>query len=167
MIVSLIVAYGKDYQIGLNNQMLWHISQDFKNFKKITSGHHILMGRKTFESIGKPLPNRTSLVLSQSTFEHTGVNVYTDLEKAINYAKENGEKELFIIGGALIYDLAFDLVDRMYVSEVNYEGEADAYFRTYDQGLWNIKEEKFYEEIKEDEEIISPSWVFKVLEKKS
>ena len=74
---------------------------------------------------------------------------------------------MFIIGGALIYDLAFDLVDRMYVSEVNYEGEADAYFRTYDQGLWNIKEEKFYEEIKEDEEIISPSWVFKVLEKKS
>ncbi len=167
MIVSLIVAYGKDYQIGLNNQMLWHISEDFKNFKKITSGHHILMGRKTFESIGKPLPNRTSLVLSQSTFTYEGVHVYSELQKAVEYAKRNGESELFIIGGALIYDLAFDIVDRMYVSEVNYTGEADAYFRTYDQGLWNIKEEKFYEEIKEDEEVKSPSWFFKVLEKKS
>jgi len=166
MIVSLIVAYGKDYQIGLNNQMLWHISEDFKNFKKITSGHHILMGRKTFESIGKPLPNRSSLVLSHGDFSHEGVHVYKDLEKAIAHAKNNGESELFIIGGALIYDLAFNFVDKMYVSEVNYNGQADAYFKNYDQNLWKIKEEKFYEEIKEEGKIKSPSWTFKILEKK-
>ena len=68
MKISMIVAYGKNWEIGLDNQMLWHISEDFKNFKTITSSHHILMGRKTFQSIGKPLPNRTSLVLSNSSF---------------------------------------------------------------------------------------------------
>ncbi|RXJ75024.1 hypothetical protein CRV03_14100, partial [Arcobacter sp. F155] len=84
MKISMIVAYGKNWEIGLNNQMLWHISEDFKNFKQITSGHHILMGRKTFESIGKPLPNRTSLVLSTKGFSSEGVHTFDSIEKALD-----------------------------------------------------------------------------------
>ena len=127
MKISMIVAYGKNWEIGLNNEMLWHISEDFKNFKTITSGHHILMGRKTFESIGKPLPNRTSIVLSNSGFKHEGVHTFNDIQEAFNFARESAEEELFIIGGANIYETLFPYVDKMYLSEVDFEGVADAF----------------------------------------
>lgn len=163
----MIVAYGNNWEIGLDNQMLWHISEDFKNFKKITSGHHILMGRKTFESIGKPLPNRTSLVLSRSNFSHDEVEVFNDIHEAFNFARANAEEELFIIGGANIYETLFDYVDKMYLSEVNFEGKADAFLKPIDFSNWELKEEKFYEEIlNEDGKVKSPSWTFKVWEKK-
>ncbi len=167
MKISMIVAYGKNWEIGLNNQMLWHISEDFKNFKKITSGHHILMGRKTFESIGKPLPNRTSLVLSRGDFSYEGVYAFDEVQKAFDFARQNGEKELFIIGGANIYKELFPFVDKMYLSEVDFEGEADAFLEPIDFSSWNLLEQKDYEEIKDEEgEIKSPSWTFKVWEKK-
>jgi dihydrofolate reductase len=165
MKISMIVAYGKNWEIGLDNQMLWHISEDFKNFKKITSGHHILMGRKTFESIGKPLPNRTSLVLSRGNFKHEGVHTFNDIEKAFNFAKDNGEEELFIIGGADIYNMLFKYVDKMYLSEVDFEGKADAYLKEIDFTNWKIKEQKDYEAIVEDGKIKSPAWKFIVYEK--
>lgn len=166
MKVSMIVAYGKNWEIGLNNQMLWHISEDFKNFKKITSGHHILMGRKTFESIGKPLPNRTSLVLTRGDFQYDGVHTFNDINKAFDFAKNNKEEELFIIGGADIYNMLFDYVDKMYLSEVDFEGEADAHLKEIDFTNWDIKEQKDYEAIIEDGKIKSPSWKFIVYEKK-
>lgn len=166
MKVSMIVAYGKNWEIGLDNQMLWHISEDFKNFKRITSGHHILMGRKTFESIGKPLPNRTSIVLSRGNFTYDGVHTFNDIDKAFDFAKNNGEEELFIIGGADIYNMLFDYVDRMYLSEVDFEGEADAYLNKIDFSNWDIKEQKDYEAIVEDGKIKSPAWKFIVYEKK-
>jgi dihydrofolate reductase len=161
----MIVAYGKNWEIGLDNQMLWHISEDFKNFKKITSGHHILMGRKTFESIGKPLPNRTSLVLSRGDFAYEGVYTFNDAKKAFDFAKENGEEELFIIGGADIYNMLFEHVDKMYLSEVDFEGEADAYLNKIDFTNWEIKEQKDYEAIVEDRKVKSPAWKFIVYEK--
>ena len=166
MKISMIVAYGKNWEIGLNNQMLWHISEDFKNFKAITSGHHILMGRKTFESIGKPLPNRTSIVLSNSGFEHEGVYTFNDVQKAFDFARESGEEELFIIGGANIYKNLFDYVDKMYLSEVDYEGEADAHLKEIDFSTWDLTEEKHFDVIKEDEKVKSPAWNFKVYVKK-
>jgi dihydrofolate reductase len=162
----MIVAYGKNFEIGLNNQMLWHISEDFKNFKTITSGHHILMGRKTFESIGKPLPNRTSLVLSNGGFEHEGVYSFSDIQDALNFAREKGEEELFIIGGATIYKTLFDYVDKMYLSEVDYSGEADAYLEPIDFSTWDLAQQRDYEAIKEDGKIKSPAWKFKVYVKK-
>lgn len=174
----MIVAYGKNWQIGLNNQMIWHISEDFKNFKNITSGHHMLMGRKTFESIlnvsakhsrsgvGKPLPNRTSLVLSNSGFEHEGVHTFSDIQEAFNFARENGEEELFIIGGANIYAKLFPYVDKMYLSEVNYDGEADAFLKPIDFSTWDLIEEKNYDAIIENDKIKSPAWKFKVYIKK-
>ncbi|WP_258238609.1 dihydrofolate reductase [Arcobacter sp. F2176] len=166
MIVSMIVAYGKNWEIGLNNEMLWHISEDFKNFKTITSGHHILMGRKTFESIGKPLPNRTSLVLTKGGFEYEGVETFSDIYEALNCAREKGEEELFIIGGATIYKTLFEYVDKMYLSEVDYSGEADAYLEPIDFSTWDLAQQRDYEAIKEDGKIKSPAWKFKVYVKK-
>ena len=167
MKISMIVAYGKNWEIGLNNQMLWHISEDFKNFKTITSGHHILMGRKTFESIGKPLPNRTSLVLSNSGFEHEGVHTFNDVQEAFNFARSSGEEELFIIGGANIYETLFPYVDKMYLSEVDFEGEADAYLKEIDFSTWDLQEQKEYHKIKDENgKLLSPAWKFKVWTKK-
>lgn len=167
MKISMIVAYGNNWEIGFDNQMLWHISEDFKNFKAITSGHHILMGRKTFESIGKPLPNRTSLVLSNSGFEHDGVHTFNDVQEAFNFARKNAEEELFIIGGANIYKTLFPYVDKMYLSEVDYEGKADAFLKPIDFTNWELLEEKEYKAIlDEDKKVKSPAWKFKVFLKK-
>jgi dihydrofolate reductase len=165
MKISMIVAYGKNWEIGLNNQMLWHIPEDFKKFKEITSGHHILMGRKTFESIGKPLPNRTSLVLTRGNFSYENVEVFNEVENAIEFARNNGETELFIIGGANIYNTLFHLVDTMYLSEVDFEGEADSFLNSIDFTNWNKMEEKRYEKIVRDNEKTIPSWTFRVFEK--
>lgn len=165
MKISMIVAYGKNWEIGLDNKMLWHISEDFKNFKKITSGHHILMGRKTFESIGKPLPNRTSLILSKSGFSYDGVYTFDEVQKAFDFAKSNGEDELFIIGGANIYETLFPYVNKMYLSEVDFEGKADAFLKPIDFSSWKLVEQKDYEAIKEDGKVKSPAWSFKVWEK--
>ncbi|WP_419765889.1 MAG: dihydrofolate reductase [Arcobacter sp.] len=166
MIVSMIVAYGNNWEIGLNNQMLWHISEDFKNFKNITSGHHLLMGRKTFESIGKPLPNRTSIVLSKSGFEHEGVYTFEDIQEALNFAREKGEEELFIIGGSTIYKTLFPYVDKMYLSEVDFSGVADALLEPIDFSTWDLAQEKDYDAIIEDGDVKSPAWKFKVWVKK-
>jgi len=166
MKISMIVAYGKNWEIGLDNQMLWHISEDFKNFKTITSGHHILMGRKTFESIGKPLPNRTSIVLSNSGFECEGVYTFNDIQKALDFARKRGEEELFIIGGANIYETMFPYVDKMYLSEVDFEGIADAFLKEIDFSSWDLTEEKTHEAIIVDGKVKSPAWNFKVWIKK-
>ena len=166
MKISMIVAYGKNWEIGLNNEMLWHISEDFKNFKTITSGHHILMGRKTFESIGKPLPNRTSIVLSNSGFKHEGVHTFNDIQEAFNFARESAEEELFVIGGANIYETLFPYVDKMYLSEVDFEGVADAFLKPIDFSTWDLAEEKSYDEIVEHGKVKSPAWKFKVWVKK-
>ena len=166
MKISMIVAYGKNWEIGLNNEMLWHISEDFKNFKTITSGHHILMGRKTFESIGKPLPNRTSLVLSNNGFEHEGVHTFSDVQEAFNFARASAEEELFIIGGANIYETLFPYVDKLYLSEVDFEGVADAFLNPIDFSTWDLAEEKSYDAIFEHGKIKSPAWKFKVWVKK-
>jgi len=166
MKISMIVAYGKNWEIGLDNEMLWHISEDFKNFKTITSGHHILMGRKTFESIGKPLPNRTSIVLSNSGFNHEGVHTFNDIQKSLDFARESGEEEIFIIGGANIYETLFPYVDKMYLSEVDFDGKADAFLKEIDFSTWDLTQEKEYEAITIDGEIKSPAWKFKVWIKK-
>ena len=166
MKISMIVAYGKNWEIGLNNEMLWHISEDFKNFKTITSGHHILMGRKTFESIGKPLPNRTSIVLSNTGFKHEGVHTFNDIQEAFNFARESAEEELFIIGGANIYETLFPYVDKMYLSEVDFEGVADAFLKPIDFSIWDLAEEKSYYAIIEHGKTKSPAWKFKVWVKK-
>ena len=164
MKVSMIVAYGKNHQIGLNNALLWHIPEDLKNFKKLTNGHHILMGRKTFESIGFPLPNRTSVVLSKKGFSFEGVHTFEEMENALEFCKSNNEDEVFIMGGAQVYKLAFPYVDKLYLSEVDYDGQADAFLNEIDFKHWNLEEEQFFEEIRENDKKI-PAWTFKILNK--
>lgn len=119
MRVSLIVAKDENNVIGKNNTLPWHLKDDLQNFKKITMGHHILMGRKTFESIGKPLPGRMHLVVSSNPLAATdNVLWFNSIFRAMKFAERQGEKELFIIGGAAIYKYALSLVDRIYLTEV-------------------------------------------------
>ena len=165
MKISMIVAYGKNYQIGKDNALLWHIPEDLKNFKKYTNGHHILMGRKTFDSIGFPLPNRTSVVLSQNGFSHEGVHTFKEIQEALDFCKQNNEEELFIMGGAQVYKLAFPYVDRLYLTEVDFDGEADAFLEKIDFSNWDVQEETFFETINKNDKKI-PAWTFKILNKK-
>ena len=141
MIISVIVAISDNYVIGENNRLLWHLPEDLKHFKKVTTGHTILMGRKTYESIGRPLPNRTNLVLSrQENIAIEGCTVLNDLAKAIRYAAENGETELFIIGGAEIYNISLPLAQRLYLTRVHAHMDGDAFFPKLDFDEWTVKE---------------------------
>lgn len=140
MIVSLIVAYGPKREIGLDNKLLWHISEDLKNFKKLTLGKSIVMGRKTFESIGKALPERLNIVLSNNAeLVIPGVEVITDPLMAFDLALEfndNEESELVVIGGAEIFNIYLPYVQKIYLSEVAYEGAADTFFPELDMKEW-------------------------------
>jgi dihydrofolate reductase len=129
MRISLIVAKSENNVIGKNNQLPWHLKDDLQNFKKLTMGHHILMGRKTFDSIGKALPGRMSLVISsepKANAEH--VLWFNSIFRAIKQAERSGETELFIIGGEKIYKYALSLVDRIYLTEVRATVEGNVYF---------------------------------------
>lgn len=119
MRISLIVAKSENNAIGLDNKLPWHLKDDLQNFKKLTMGHHILMGRKTFESIGKALPGRMSLVVSsEPRANQDAVFWFNSIFRAIKQAERNGETELFIIGGEKIYKYALSLIDRIYLTEV-------------------------------------------------
>ena len=116
--ISIIVAVAKNGTIGDKNALLWHISEDLRNFKRITSGHPVIMGRKTFESLGRPLPNRTNVVISRTTTHIEGCTVVDSLEKAI--ALFPTDEEVFIIGGAQIYAQALSLADKFYLTKVEH-----------------------------------------------
>ena len=129
MIVSCIVATAKNGVIGHHNQIPWYLPADLKYFKKITQHHHIVMGRKCFESIGNPLPNRTNIVVTRSPyFIVSGCIVAHSIVEALHIAEENDEKEVFIIGGGEIYSQSADFWDRIYWTEVDIEPEGDVYF---------------------------------------
>lgn len=157
--ISLVVAMGKNREIGLNNQMPWKLSEDLKNFKKTTMGHHVLMGRKTFESIGKPLPGRTNLILSRNKkFQAPGCITVTSLDEAIKIAKDHGENELMVIGGAQIYKESLSKAQRIYLSKIDYSGSADAFFPEFNELDWRV-----ISEIKHLNDSIP--WIFKVIER--
>jgi len=138
MKISMIVAHGKNRELGYKNKMLWHIPEDFKNFKRLTTGHHVIMGRKTFESIisflGHPLPNRTSLVLTRSPFisDYDNVLSFDNFDDAVYYAEVKQDSEVFVIGGAEIYNTFIDRMDALYITEVDFEGTADAFLDPID-----------------------------------
>ncbi len=134
MIVSIIVAVANNNAIGGNNQLLWHISADLKRFKAITSGHAIVMGRKTYESIGKPLPNRQNIVISRNReLTLPGADVVESVVAAKAVAK--GE-ELFIIGGGEIYRQTMALANRIYLTRVWADYMADTFFPEIDMRIW-------------------------------
>lgn len=145
MRISLIVAKAENNAIGLNNKLPWHLKDDLQNFKKLTMGHHMLMGRKTFESIGKALPGRMSLVISsEPKANQDSVFWFTSIFRAIKQAERNGETELFIIGGEKIYKYALSLVDRIYLTEVKGEIKGDVFFPQLSLKNWKkISEQSF------------------------
>jgi dihydrofolate reductase len=144
MKVSLIVAVAENGVIGKNNELPWRLSADLKHFKQITTGHHIIMGRKTFESIGKPLPNRISIIITrQADYTQAGCLVANSIEQAVELAKQNEETEAFIIGGGQIYDSSLELADEIYFTRVHAEIDGDAFFPKLDSEKWiEISREK-------------------------
>ena len=134
--ITIVVAMGKNREIGKNNQLLWHLSKDLKHFKDLTSGHPIIMGRKTYESIGKPLPNRTNIVISKKDdwFEE-GILILGSVKEAVKFAKKIDE-EVFIIGGGNIYEQTIDLADKLEVTLVDAELEADTFFPKINEKIW-------------------------------
>ncbi len=134
--ISIIVAVAANGVIGDNNSLLWHISEDLRNFKRITSGHPVVMGRKTFESLGRPLPNRTNVVVSRTVTEIEGCRVAASLGEAIAMFPE--DEEVFIIGGAQIYAQALDAADKLYLTRVEHDYEGDTSFPEWDATRWRL-----------------------------
>jgi dihydrofolate reductase len=133
--VSLIVAMARNRVIGMNNTLPWHLPADLKHFKSLTMGHHIVMGRKTYESIGKPLPGRTSVVVTRNAnYTQPGVLVANSLEGAISAC--GNDAEIFVIGGAELYCQAINLADRIYLTEIEADIPGDAHFTEVDRKLW-------------------------------
>ena len=134
MIVSLIVAVSDNGVIGKDNDLIWHLPKDMKFFKDTTIGHHVIMGRKNFESIPhkySPLPNRTNVVITrQADYRAEGCVVVNSVEAALEIAKNNGDHESFIIGGGQIYKIALEenLVDKIYLTKVHHSFEGDTFF---------------------------------------
>jgi dihydrofolate reductase len=135
--LSIIVAVAQNQVIGHNNQLIWHLPEDLKMFKRLTTGHPIIMGRKTFESIGKPLPNRTSIIITTNTdFSVEGCITVHSLAEAIAEAKKIEHTEAFIIGGAEIYRLALPFADKIYLTEVHHCFEGDTFFPEINHDYW-------------------------------
>lgn len=135
--ISLIFAMGRNREFGLNNRLPWHLPADLQYFKKTTMGHPVLMGRKTFESIGKPLPGRTNLVLTRDkAFRADGVQVIHSLEDVIGVWGE--DKELFVIGGIEVFKAALPYADRMYMTWIDGDFEADTFFPAVREEDWRL-----------------------------
>lgn len=152
MIVSLIVAMDETGGIGKNNQLPWHLASDLKRFKNLTMGHHIVMGRITYETIGKPLPGRIMVVVThQKDYFPKGCIVVNSLGDAIKLADVNHETEVFIIGGGDIFQQAIDLADKVYLTNVHVNANADVSFPKIDPELWEpIKVENIAKIDKDD-----------------
>mgnify|MGYP000894777145 CR=1 FL=1 len=134
--LCLIVAVAENMAIGLNNQLLWHLSDDLKRFKNLTTGHTVIMGRNTFLSLPKgALPNRKNIVVSHLNDHFPGAIVVSSPEKAIEHSKD--DLKAFIMGGGMIYNYFFPLVDRLYLTLVHHPFEADTFFPAIDYSQWD------------------------------
>ena len=142
--VIMIAAVAENNALGKNNDLLWHLPNDFKRFKEITSGHHIIMGRKTFESFPKPLPNRIHVIITrQNDFEHEGCIVVQNIEKALSVCPVN--ENLYIIGGGEIYQQSISFADQLDITRVHHSFDADVYFPEIDPEIWELTSETFHQ----------------------
>lgn len=143
MIISLIVAVAKNGVIGLNGDLPWKLPRDLKFFSDTTRGHHVLTGRKNYESIPRkfrPLPGRTNLVITRNPdFAEDGIFVFDSIDQAIEFARKQNEQELFIIGGGQIYRQCIDMATRIYLTQVEAEIEGDTHFPMLDEKIWSRK----------------------------
>ncbi|WP_312076643.1 dihydrofolate reductase [Chryseobacterium sp.] len=148
---TIVVAMGEKNEIGADNQLLWHLPKDLKHFKELTSGHPVIMGRKTYESIGKALPNRTNIVISRKKdWFQEGILIVGSIKEAVKFAKKIDE-EIFIIGGGNIYQQTIDLADKLEVTLVKAELNADTFFPKIDSKIWKKTNEIFHEKDEKNE----------------
>jgi dihydrofolate reductase len=155
MILSIISAIGKNNELGLDNKLLWDLPRDMKHFRETTKGHTVIMGRKTFESIGRPLPNRRNIVITRDTsYMKDGIEVANSLEEALrlasldqgkNFEENQEEVEVFAIGGAEIYKQAIAKAGRLHITHVDSEFEADAFFPAIDKVFWKETKREHHE----------------------
>jgi dihydrofolate reductase len=144
--ISVIAAIGEKRELGFQNRLLWSLPEDLKRFKSLTTGHPVIMGLKTYHSIGRALPNRTNIVLSFEPQDIDGVSIAQNLDQAIALAKEApGGEEIFIIGGGQVYAQAISKADKLYLTLVAAEAEADTFFPDY-----SIFDKKIAEEAREE-----------------
>ena len=141
--LCLIAALAQNRVIGRDNQLPWHLPADLKHFKAKTLGKPIIMGRKTWDSLGRPLPGRLNLVVSrQADLQLDGAETFTDLDAALvraeQWAREQGVAELMLIGGAQLYELGLARADRLYLTRVGLDPEGDAFFPEVDEAIWRI-----------------------------
>lgn len=137
--ITIIAAIGSRNELGKDNDLIWHLPADLKRFKEVTSGNYIIMGRNTYESIGRPLPNRTTVIITRNTsYRQDGCLVVHSIEEALDVSKN--EDQIFIIGGAKIYEQCIekDLVDRLDITKVHEQFEADVFFPEIDLNKWEI-----------------------------
>ena len=143
----MIAAAAENNALGKNNELVWHLPNDFKRFKALTSGHHIIMGRKTFESFPKPLPNRTHIIISrQKDYAPAGCIVVDSIEKAIAACPK--EEDIFIIGGGEIYNLGIAFADKIELTLVHHTFDADAFFPVINKDDWNLDQSEL--QVKDD-----------------
>lgn len=159
MLISAIVAVSENNVIGRDGHLPWHLSADLKRFKSITTGHSIILGRKNYDDIGRPLPNRTNYVLTRNpSFEAAGCIVCGSLGQAFDGARQAGETECFIIGGAAIYREAMPLVKKLYVTRVLANVEGDVFFPEWGDGWRKVSEESFPADEKNDYPTVFEIW---------
>lgn len=147
----IISAVAKNNVIGKSNgELPWHISEEFKHFKETTLGSPIIMGRKSFDALGKPLPKRENIIISKNkelSYPFADIKIFNNLKDAFRHCKNKNYEKVFVIGGGQIYSQAIDLVDEMIISKLNFDAEGEVYFPKYDENNWEIvkrdKKEQF------------------------
>ncbi len=145
MIKSIIVAKAANNVIGNNNDLIWHMPHDMKHFRSTTMGHYIIMGRKTFEATKKPLPGRTSIVVTRNKdYKAEGCIIVNNIQDAFDLGKENQQEEVFILGGGEIYKMSMDMADKIYLTEIKETFEGDTYFPEIDYGKWKETKREQY-----------------------
>ncbi|MFD0760674.1 dihydrofolate reductase [Lutibacter aestuarii] len=141
--ITIIAAIAEDNALGKDNQLIWHLPADLKRFKQVTSKHHVIMGRKTFESLGKPLPNRTNIIITRNpNYTIKGCVVVNSLKQAIEAAKE--DENPFILGGAEIYKQAIEFADKLDLTFIHHKFDADAFFPEIDTTIWKETSREFH-----------------------
>ena len=141
--ITIIAAAGKNNELGKDNDLVWHLPEDFKRFKKLTTGHHIIMGRKTFESFPKPLPNRVHVVITRNkSYSPEGAIIVHSMSEALEITKD--DQQPFIIGGGEIYKMGLDVADKIELTRVYENFEADTFFPEIPLEKWNLIQEELY-----------------------
>lgn len=159
--ITMIAAAGENNELGMNNQLVWHLPDDFSRFKQLTTGHHIIMGRKTFESFPKLLPNRTHVVISRNNnYKADGVIMVSSLEEAIE--KVVGDSQPFIIGGGEIYAQGLEVAEKIELTRVHGSFDADTFFPDIPEEDWELADEHYHpKDARHDYAFTYETWVRK------